>query len=172
MSVTFSTMNATDWSEVRRIYLEGIDTGHGTFEGDAPLSWDDFIKTKIPACCLVAREGAGTIVGWAVLSPVSTRKVYEGVAEVGVYVSVSSRNHGLGSEILTELIRVAEEHGYWTLQGVTFPENTASIGLQQKHGFRIVGRRERIGRMPRGPFAGQWRDTVLPERRSRVVGTD
>ncbi len=168
----FAAMIATDWPEVRRIYQEGIATGHGTFEAAAPDSWADFIKTRIPHGCIVARDDTGAVAGWAVLSAFSARKAYAGVAEAGVYVAAAQRGRGLGSALLAELIRVAEAHGYWTLQGATFPENAASIALQQRHGFRIVGRRERIGRMPGGPQAGQWRDTVLLERRSRVVGVD
>ncbi len=165
-------MAAGDWPEVKRIYEEGIATGSGTFESEAAASWEDFIRPKIAACCLVARDEKGEMVGWAMLSPFSVRKAYAGVAEAGVYVTASTRGHGIGSAILTELIRVAETHGIWTIQGATFPENAASIALQQKHGFRIVGRRERIGKMKTGPFAGQWRDTILLERRSAKVGLE
>jgi L-amino acid N-acyltransferase YncA len=168
----FSTMTASDWPEVKRIYEEGIATGSGTFEGEAAASWDDFIRPKIAACCFVGRDENGVMLGWAVLSPYSARKVYAGVAEAGVYVAETARGCGVGSAIMIELIRVAETQGIWTIQGATFPENTGSIALQQKHGFRIVGRRERIGKMKTGPFAGQWRDTILLERRSLNVGRD
>ena len=163
-------MTEADWPEVKRIYEEGIATGHGTFEVAAPADWSVFLATKRADCCLVARASDGTLAGWAVLTPVSTRRAYAGVGELGIYVAAAARGRGVGSALLTAMIRVSEEKGFWMLQGGTFPENKASIALQQKHGFRIVGRRERIGRMEQGPFAGQWRDTVLLERRSPVVG--
>ncbi|HUL53392.1 MAG TPA: GNAT family N-acetyltransferase [Opitutaceae bacterium] len=166
------SMTAADWPHVRRIYQEGIDTGHATFESAPPDTWEDFIKSRLAECSLVARDGAGTLAGWAVLSPVSARRVYAGVAEVSFYVAASHRGQGVGNALLGALVRVAEAHGVWTLQSSTFPENEASVGLQRKHGFRIVGRRERIGRMRYGPLAGRWRDTVLLERRSRVTGME
>lgn len=165
-------MTAGDWPEVKRIYEEGIATGSGTFESEAAASWEDFIRPKIAACSFVARDETSLMLGWAVLSPFSARKVYAGVAEAGVYVAASARGRGVGSAIMIELIRVAETNGIWTIQGATFPENAASIALQQKHGFRIVGRRERIGKMKTGLFAGQWRDTILLERRSATVGVE
>ena len=168
----FDPMTATDWPAVQRIYREGIDTGHATFESAPPATWEDFIKSKLAGCSLVGRDGTGEPVGWAVLAPVSARKVYAGVAEVSFYVAAAHRSRGAGDALLGELIRVAESGGIWTLQSSTFPENEASIALQQKHGFRIIGRRERIGRMGHGPLAGRWRDTVLLERRSRVAGTE
>jgi L-amino acid N-acyltransferase YncA len=172
MQLSFAVMTAADWPDVRRIYEEGIATGHGTFESAAPASWEDFIRPKIAACCFVARDDKGDMAGWAVLTPVSVRAVYAGVAEAGIYVAASSRGRGAGSAIMQELIRRSEAHGIWTLQGATFAENTASISLQVRHGFRLVGRRERIGKMMNGPLAGQWRNTVLLERRSPNVGLD
>ena len=165
-------MTAADWPQVRRIYREGIDTGHATFESAPPDTWEDFIKHRVAGCSLVARDAAGVLVGWAVLSPVSARRVYAGVAEVSFDVTAACRGQGAGHALLGELVRVAEAHGIWTLQSATFPENEASIAVQQKHGFRVIGRRERIGRMSHGPLAGRWRDTVLLERRSRVAGTE
>jgi L-amino acid N-acyltransferase YncA len=168
----FDPMTAADWPAVQRIYQEGIATGDATFESAPPAAWEDFIRSKLARCCLVARNGNGEPVGWAVLAPVSARKVYAGVAEVSVYVATAHRGRGAGDALLGELIRVAEAGGIWTLQSSTFSENEASIALQQKHGFRIVGRRERIGRMNHGPLAGRWRDTVLLERRSQATGVD
>ena len=168
----FDPMTAADWPAVQRIYQEGIATGHATFESAPPATWEDFIKSKLARCSLVARDGNGEPVGWAVLAPVSARKVYAGVAEVSFYVAAAHRGQGAGDALLGELIRVAEAGGIWTLQSSTFQENAASIALQQKHGFRIIGWRERIGRMSHGPLAGRWRDTVLLERRSRVTGAD
>jgi phosphinothricin acetyltransferase len=165
-------MTAADWPAVRDIYQEGIATGHGTFESVPPPTWEDFRKSKLPEFCLVARDDTGGVAGWASLSPVSARQVYAGVAEVGIYVAAARRGRGVGDALLGELIRAAEAGGIWTMQAVTFPENAASIALHHKHGFRLVGRRERIGRMSHGPLAGRWRDTVLLERRSRVAGTE
>jgi phosphinothricin acetyltransferase len=168
----FSLMTPADWPAVRRIYEEGIETGQATFERAPPATWDDFIKSKLPPYCLVARNGTGQVVGWAVLSTVSARPVYAGVAEVSVYVAAAHRALGVGAALLRELIRVADAGGIWTLQSSTFPENEASIALQAKHGFRVVGTRERIGRMSHGALTGRWRDTVLLERRSPVAGTE
>jgi len=165
-------MTEADWPAVRRIYQEGIDTGHATFESTPPDTWEAFSRSKLSAGRLVARAGSGEVAGWAVLSPVSARKVYAGVAEVSIYIAAAHRGRRVGDALLAELIRVAEAAGIWTLQSGTFPENAASVALQVRHGFRIIGRRERIGRMEHGPFAGRWRDTVLLERRSRLAGQD
>lgn len=154
-----------DWPEVRAIYEEGIATGHATFEQEPP-GWEVFDATRLPAPRLVAEE-SGRVVGWAVLSPVSSRCVYGGVAEVSVYVAARARGRRIGSALLGELVRRAEDAGLWTLQAGIFPENAATLALHLAAGFREVGRRERIGRMH-----GVWRDTLLLERRSRVVGMD
>jgi phosphinothricin acetyltransferase len=163
--VTFSItpFTAADWEQVRAIYLEGIATGDATFETEAP-TWEAWDAAHLPECRLAARDGE-RILGWAALSLVSRRKVYRGVAEASVYVAAASRGNGVGRALLEALIAESERLGIWTLQGATFPENVASLKLQQSCGFRIVGRRERIGCLN-----GKWRDTVLTERRSRVVG--
>lgn len=150
------------------IYQEGIDTGDATFEAAPPSSWEEWHKTKLNACSVVARANH-EIVGWASLSPVSSRKVYAGVAEVSVYVRAPARGHGVGSLLLEELIKQSEAHGIWMLQAGIFPENQASIRLHLHHGFRQVGIREKLGKMAHGPHAGKWRDVVLLERRSLVI---
>jgi L-amino acid N-acyltransferase YncA len=165
MNLRIDTMTPSDWPEVRSIYEEGIATGFGTFETAAP-EWDVWNAARLPHSRLVARE-QGAIVGWAALSSVSKRACYTGVAEVGIYVAASARGRGVGRALLEALIESAEVHGIWTLQGATIAENVASLALQAKCGFRVVGRRERIGKL-----AGQWRDTVLTERRSTKVGID
>ena len=157
-------MTPADWSQVRHIYLEGIATGHATFEVEAP-SWEKWDEAHLPFARLVARRGE--LVGWAALSPVSQRCVYEGVAEVSVYVSSTSRGGGVGRGLLRALIDASERNGIWTLQAGIFPENSASIALHLACDFREVGRRERIGKLK-----GVWRDTVLLERRSKTIGTD
>jgi L-amino acid N-acyltransferase YncA len=162
--ISIAPMEQADWLPVREIYLEGIATGHATFETGAP-SWESWNAAHLPFARLVAR--CGDIVGWAALSPVSQRCVYGGVAEVSVYVSSESRGAGVGRALLGELIQESERNGIWTLQAGIFPENGASIALHLSCGFREVGRRERIGKLD-----GVWRDTILFERRSQTIGTD
>lgn len=166
-------MTEGHWPEVERIYRQGIATGDGTFEREPPATWAEFIRNRHERLCRVVRADGplGPVAGFAALAPVSQRAVYSGVAEIGIYIAEEQRGRGLGSALLAEIIRVAENNGIWTIQAATFPENRASIGLHQKHGFRIVGRRERIGQMTHGPQAGRWRDTILLERRSSVAGT-
>ena len=158
-------MAAADWPAVRAIYLQGIGTGLATFETAAP-EWEAWDAAHLPHSRLVAcaKEDAA-IAGWAVLSPVSRRAVYAGVAEVTVFVGAAHRGMGCGRALLAALIGSSEQHGIWTLQSVIIAENAASIGLHQAMGFRVVGRRERIGCLN-----GRWRDTVWMERRSPVVG--
>lgn len=156
-------MREPDWPAVRDIYREGIRTGDATFETEAP-EWAAWDAGHLPVCRLVARQG-DTIGGWAALSPVSKRAAYAGVAEVSVYVGTHYRGRGLGRRLLGALISASEAREIWTLQAGIFPENRASIVLHEKLGFRTVGRRERIGQRN-----GQWRDTVLMERRSEAVG--
>lgn len=163
MEITIEEMTPADWEAGRAIYLEGIATRNATFEVDAP-TWEDWDRARLKLGRLVARS-AGRIVGWAALSPVSTRRAYAGVAEVSVYVSASARGQGVGKALLRALIEASEQGGIWTLQGSIFPENTASLALVKACGFREVGWRERIGKMD-----GVWRNTILIERRSRVVG--
>lgn len=171
-ALTFTPLTETDWPDVRRIYAEGIATGIATFESAPPETWADFIKSKIPDCCLGARNGSGELIGWAVLIPISSRPVYRGVAEVSLYIAESIRGRRVGDALMGEIIHLSEARGFWTLQSGTFPHSTASVALQQRHGFHIVGIREKIGRMSHGPYAGQWCDTLLLERRSKKVGVE
>lgn len=164
-AVQIRSLRAEDWESVRHIYAEGISTGHATLETRAP-SWEDWDYGHAPAPRLVAQVGS-EVVGWAALSMVSSRAVYRGVAEVSVYVSASSRGQGVGRALLDALVAASEGLGYWTLQASVFPENAASLALHRRSGFREVGRRERIGLRD-----GLWRDTILLERRSQVVGTE
>lgn len=164
MTLRIDLMAFGDWTDVRRIYEEGIATGLGTFETVAP-SWEEWDAARLPHSRLVAREVA--ILGWAALSPVSRRTCYAGVAEVGIYIAAIARGRGVGRALLDALIESAEAHGIWTLQGATIAENAASLALQARCGFRVVGRRERIAKL-----SGVWRDTVLTERRSDKVGLE
>ncbi|MCR8847970.1 GNAT family N-acetyltransferase [Rossellomorea sp. SC111] len=161
--VYIDEMKPDDWDQVAKIYHEGIATGNATFQNDIP-SWEEWDANHIQAGRIVIRLG-DSIVGWAAMSPVSSRCVYRGVAEVSVYVSARCAGQGIGSQLLGALIEASEQEGFWTLQSGIFPENRASIKLHEKHGFRIIGHREKIGKMD-----GVWRDTVLLERRSKIVG--
>ncbi len=163
-------MKAEDWEEVRAIYLEGIATGHATFEPGAP-DWDKWDSAHLPEPRLVARAG-GQVAAWAALSRVSARRVYAGVCEVSIYVRSACRGKGIGDALLGALIDASEKSGIWTLQAGIFPENVTSIDLHKKHGFRILGIRERVGKMTFGELEGKWRDVVLMERRSKVAGID
>ena len=163
-------MRPEDWEQVRSIYLEGISTGNSTFEADAP-DWDKWDSAHLSEHRLVIRAG-NSILAWAALSPVSSRCVYSGVAELSLYVAAGHRDKGIGSDLLGALIDSSEKAGIWTLQGGIFPENAASRGMVRKHGFREIGRREKIGKMTHGNLAGTWRDVIFVERRSAVTGID
>jgi phosphinothricin acetyltransferase len=165
MDFDIDSMRPQDWESVRAIYLEGIATGEATFETEAP-DWERWDANHLSHCRLVTRNSDG-ILGWAALSPVSRRAVYAGVAEVSVYVAASARGRGVGGALMRALVEASERHGVWTLQSIVFPENHASVALHLKHGFREVGRRERIAQRH-----GVWRDTIVLERRSSVVGVD
>ncbi len=158
-------MGPDEWQTVSTIFQEGIDTGQATFETVVP-SWAEWDAGKISSCRLVAKMD-GSIVGWAALSPVSQREVYAGIAEVTIYVAGAARGEGVGKVLLQALVESSERADYWMLQAVMFPENEASVALHRVCGFRIVGRREKVGR-----HHGAWRDTVLMERRSQIVGQD
>jgi L-amino acid N-acyltransferase YncA len=152
-----------DWPSVRAIYLEGIATGNATFETEAP-EWAEWDAKHLRDARLVA-VADGRVAGWAALSPVSSRCVYAGVAELSIYVAAAVRGRGVGKSLLHALVRESEAKGFWTLQTGIFPENQASLALHKKCGFRIVGRRERIGQM-----GGRWRDVFFLERRSQTAG--
>jgi L-amino acid N-acyltransferase YncA len=163
MALEIADISRADGEQILRIYLEGIATGQATFETDAP-SWEEWGAGHLPFARLVAISD-GVVTGWAALSPVSTRAVYAGAAEVSVYVGRDWRGQGVGHVLLEKLIEAAEKNGIWTLQAGIFPENEASIALHKNCGFREVGFRERIARLH-----GVWRNTVLLERRSKAVG--
>ena len=170
MEYLIDIMKPEDWVQVRSIYLEGIVTGNSTFEADAP-DWDKWDCTQLREHRLVVRVG-DSIVAWAALSPVSTRCVYSGVAELSLYVAARSRGKGVGSTLLKAIINSTEKAGLWTVQGGIFPENTPSLCLVKRHGFKVIGRREKIGKMTYGELAGTWRDVILVERRSTVAGIE
>lgn len=157
-------MTPDDQERVLEIYGEGIATGDATFETEVP-TWHGWDGGHLDACRLVAEE-EGRVIGWAALSPVSDRCAYGGVAEVSVYVDGGHRGRGVGSGLLRALVEASEAEGLWTLQAGIFPENEGSVAVHGKCGFRVVGRRERLGCLD-----GRWRDVLLLERRSEVVGT-
>jgi len=150
-----------DWDQIALIYKEGIETGNATFEQSVP-SWDSWILNHPLEFGIVARSD-DEMLGWAALSPTSRRKAYNGVMEVSVYVSEKHRGRGVGLALLEKLIELSEDQGVWTLQAGIFPENQSSM-LHAKCGFKIVGIREKIGKMN-----DIWRDVVLMERRKHEV---
>ena len=159
--VTVDVMRPGDWDDVRAIYEAGIETNDATFETATP-TWEEWDRSHLAAHRLVAREG-DRVVGWAALSRVSERCVYDGVAEDSVYVAPSASGRGVGRALLMALIAGADDAGIWTIQTGIFPENTASLALHESCGFRVVGTRERLGR-----HHGRWRDVVFLERRRPV----
>lgn len=152
-----------DWPAVRAIYEDGIRSGDATFETEAP-TWERWDAAHPEVRIVAERDGA--VLGWAAVTPVSSRCCYEGIGEVSVYVAGEARGGGLGRVLLDELVHRSERAGYWTLTAGVFPENEASLRLHKACGFREVGVRERLGRLN-----GVWRDVVLLERRSTLVGT-
>ena len=162
LSVELRDLRPDDWPEVARIFEEGIRTGNATFETEVP-SWEAWDAAHLPAHRFVA-EGDGRLVGWSALVPVSPRECYAGVAEVSAYVGEEARGEGVGTALLAAVIESSERAGIWTLETGVFPENEPSLRLLQRFGFRIVGTRERIGRLH-----GIWRDVVFLERRSEVM---
>lgn len=165
MKPTIQPLLQQHWEQVKEVYLEGVATGNATFQAEAP-SWEDWDKGHLTTCRLVALIG-GQVCGWVALSPVSSRCVYAGVAEVSIYVGKNYRGKGIGNLLLKEIIKESEAQNIWTLQSGIFPENIASIKLHEKHGFRVLGFREKVGKLH-----GVWRNVNLLERRSEVIGRD
>jgi phosphinothricin acetyltransferase len=158
-------MLPSDAGQVLAVYQSGLDAGDASFETAVP-SWDAFDAAKLPGHRHVATaDDTGELLGWAAVSPVSGRAAYAGVVEHSVYVTPEARGRGVGGALLEALIDSTEAAGIWTIQSGIFPENTASLRLHERSGFRIVGVRERIG-----CHHGRWRDVVLVERRSPIAG--
>jgi L-amino acid N-acyltransferase YncA len=161
--VTVRPLREADWLQVRRIYREGIATRNATFETEVPAR--DVLDARwLPGHRWVA-ELDGQVVGWAALTPTSLRECYAGVVETSIYVADGWRGRGVGRALVARQVAAADAAGLWTIQTAIFPENTASLALHERCGFRVVGTRERIGEL-----RGVWRDVVLMERRSRRVG--
>ena len=165
------SMTPSDWPAVEEIYRQGIEEGEATFETQTP-TWEAFDAGKSDEPRLVAIDDDGRVLGWAAASPVSTRAAYRGVVEHSVYVHRDARGRRLGRLLLHAFVAASDAAGFWTIQSSVFPENVASLRLHTSAGFRAIGTRERIARSELGEHAGQWRDTVLIERRSAVNGQD
>lgn len=165
-SLLIRPMLPVDAAQVLAIYQAGLDTGQASFETTAP-AWGEFDAAKLRGHRHVAADAAtGEVLGWVAASAVSARPVYAGVIEHSVYVQPGHGRRGIGAALLGALVKSTEASGIWTIQSSVFPENTASLALHERAGFRVVGLRERVGR-----HHGRWRDTVLIERRSKVTGT-
>jgi phosphinothricin acetyltransferase len=156
-------MTVADAHEVLAIYQAGLDTGDASFDTDAP-EWTAFDKACLPGHRFVAVGDDGQILGWIAVKPVSPRAAYAGVVEHSVYIGAAARGQGVGKALLDKLIASTEAAGIWTIQSGVFPENTASLALHARCGFRVVGTRARVGN-----HRGRWRDVVLLERRSPIV---
>jgi phosphinothricin acetyltransferase len=157
-----------DWQNVKRIYEEGIATGHATFEHTPPSTFNRWLQDKINDCCLGVTVNQ-ELAGWASVAKSSNRDVYSGVGIVNIYIAQDFRGKGIGTELFKSLIRCTEDQNIWTLEARIFPENIGSILLHKKLGFREIGIRSRIGLMSYGPFKGKWRDVLLLERRSSKI---
>ncbi|MGC4896922.1 GNAT family N-acetyltransferase [Micromonospora sp. DT31] len=159
--ITVRPMKAGDAARVLAIYQAGLDGGDASFETTAP-TWTQFDAGKLSAHRFVAADG--TVIGWVAVSPTSARAVYAGVVEHSVYVDPAARGRGVARLLLDALIASTEAAGVWTIQSGVFGENTASLRLHERAGFRVIGVRERIAR-----HHGRWRDVILLERRSPVI---
>lgn len=166
MDYEIQEMKPENWEDAAKIYMEGIKTGRATFQYEVP-SFEDWDKSHLKFCRLVASNGKN-ILGWAALSPTSSRCVYRGVAEVSIYIGEKYRGKGVGKSLMNALIKLSEQNGIWSLYSAIVRENNSSIALHKSCGFREIGIREKIAKMP----DGVWHDTVLMERRSKTVGID
>lgn len=162
MNIVIRPFIKKDWASVSEIYTQGIATGIATFETEVP-SFEVWNKKFLKQCRIIA-ESDSIVIGFGVLSQVSKREVYKGVAEVTVYVAEKFRGKGVGKLLLNTLIEESEQNGFWTLQAAIFSENMASIKLHEKCGFRVVGIREKIGQRN-----GKWYDNHFLERRSKSI---
>jgi L-amino acid N-acyltransferase YncA len=165
--IVIEPMTVEEWPDVRRIYAEGIATNVATLESETP-DWTHFDHSHRHDCRLVAREGkGGPVLGWTALTAYSARRVYAGVAWESVYVGEAARGSGVGRGLLEAVIPASEAAGLWTLLAGVLAENAPSLALHEAVGFRRVGVERGLGR----DGGGRWRDVVLLERRSTVVGT-
>lgn len=164
MNYIIEEMTANDWEEVSQIYYEGILTQNATFQNEVP-TWVEWDESHLKICRFVAKQNE-IIVGWVALSPISKRPVFKGVAEDSIYIKEGFKGQGVATLLMKHLITQSEAEGIWSLEAKIFPENQESIALHKKFGFKTVGIREKIGQM----VSGEWRDIVVMERRSKIVG--
>ncbi|WP_405833671.1 MULTISPECIES: GNAT family N-acetyltransferase [unclassified Streptomyces] len=164
MTITITPLTRAHADEVLAIYQAGIDEGNATFESTAP-TWADFDAAKLPEHRFAALDADGRVLGWIAATKVSDRCAYAGVVEHSVYVHPTARGRGVAGQLLAAFVESTEAAGIWTIQSGIFPENTASLAVHARAGFRVIGTRERIGR-----HRGVWRDVVLLERRSPRIG--
>ncbi|MFT5505188.1 MAG: L-amino acid N-acyltransferase YncA [Gammaproteobacteria bacterium] len=163
MNKHIRSLTSSDQTRVLEIYAMGLASKNATFETQLPnwATWDrKHLDSCRFACCF-----DDTLVGWSALTNVSPRECYSGVAEVSVYIDVVHHRQGIGSALLKILVDESEANNIWTLQSSVFPENRATVALHKKYGFRELGIRQRIAKLD-----GQWRDTLIMERRSQIVG--
>lgn len=160
---TLREMQPDDWKQVAEIYKQALDTGESTFQTELP-DYEEWDSGHLKECRLVAIQN-NTIIGWVAMTAFSNRLVYKGVAQISIYIDRKYRGRGVGSLLLSVLIKQSEQLGFWSLQSVIFESNTASIKLHEKQGFRMVGYREKIGKT----FSGNWINTYLLERRSQTI---
>lgn len=169
-NITTRRPEPSDATAIAVIDEEGLTTGHATFR-DTPHDWGSFSASFMTGrgLALIAEDG-GVVAAWAGISSTSIRTVYQGVGEVSIYVSAAQQGRGLGHLLLGDLVLASESAGYWTLVAQIFPENEASLSLHAALGFKVVGTRRKLGKMIHGPLEGRWRDVVMLERRSKVIG--
>jgi phosphinothricin acetyltransferase len=163
-AVRIAVLESAHAEQVLAVYQAGLDSGNASFETTAP-GWDTWDRAHLAAHRFVALDADGAVVGWVAASPVSARSVYAGVLEHSVYIRPDQQGRGVGRALLDVFLADTEAAGVWMVQSGVFPENTGSLALHERAGFRVVGRRERIGR-----HHGVWRDVILLERRSTVTG--
>ncbi|MCF0041514.1 GNAT family N-acetyltransferase [Dyadobacter fanqingshengii] len=165
MAFNIRTLTVSDWPAIKEIYQQGINTGNATYETQAPEVEE--LKGKFLSEPQLVADDNGQVIGWAMLSAVSSRCVYGGVAETSIYVHSGYQGEGVGRTLLSTLVPLSEQLGFWTLQAQIFPENKASIALHEQQGFRRIGYREKLGKRN-----GIWRDVLFLERRSLVAGNE
>ena len=162
--MNIKNINKKDLNSCLAIYQEGLNSGIASFQ-DPSITLDEFrIKVDLDKCLIL--EDNKNIKGYAFFTKVSNRCVYDGVGEVSIYLSKEIIGKGYGKNLLNELIGLSENLGFWSLHSMIFPHNTRSVKLHEKCGFRVLGVREKIGKMTYGPYINQWIDNIYMERRS------
>ena len=162
MRYSIRAMVASDWEKVAKIFRQGMDTDLARFEHVLP-TYEEFKQSHLQNMQFVCLEKEA-VVGWATLSATSTRAVYSGVTELSIYVENAWKSQGVGSALLQYISQKAEENGIWCIQSCIMRNNATSIAFHEKHGFRMIGYREKVAK----DRYGVWRDTVLMEKRNAI----